>query len=212
MPIHPLRSLKVDHRPLHSVTELALALALPQTHRLLLPDQLSKPASPWVTTVTVVVIALVLGVRLLVMPEFQDPPVKWIVIAGTGLLAGAAMWWMERERLSPAGGWLVDFAQGRLMPVRQTAKEAIAIEPNEYSLGCYATGGSSTATTFALELRHVRRGPVAQLSSVPLPGSGSTFEREREQLDLCVDLLAQRLRIRRSGEPLVKTGRRGAAS
>lgn len=200
-----LRLPNVDHRPLHSVAELALTL--PQVQRLLLPDQLSKPAGPWVTAATVGFVALILGWQLLSVPGFQDPPAKWIVVVATGLLAGAALWWMERQRLRP-GGWLVDFARSRIVRVGQGDKEPIAIDPNDHSLGCYVAGGSSSAPSFALELRHVRRGPVAQLSTIPLKGYGSTFEREREQLDLCVDILAQRLRIRRSGEPLVKAGQR----
>lgn len=209
MPLPPLRSLKVDHRPLHSVSELALAL--PQAQRLLLPDQLSKPAGPWVTAATTGLVALILGWRLLLVPELQNPLAKWIVVVVTGLLAGAAIWWMDRQRLRP-GGWLVDFAQSRVVPVGQSGKEPIAIDPNEHSLGCYVAGGSSSTPSFALELRHVRRGPVAQLSTVPLKGYGKTFESEREQLDLCVDILAQRLCIRRSGEPLVNPRQRRSAS
>ncbi|MFN7855907.1 MAG: hypothetical protein ACK5OA_04915 [Acidovorax sp.] len=156
-------------------------------------------------------VALILGWRLLLEPGFQEPPAQWVVIAATGLLAGAAIWWMERQRLS-AGGWLLDFAQGRVVRVGQGGKVSIAINPSEHSLGCYVAGGSSGARSFALELRHVRRGPVAQLSIVPLSGHGQTFESEREQLDLCVDLLAQRLGIRRSGEPLKKANHRRSAS
>ena len=204
-----LRLPKIDHRPLHSLPELVLTL--PRVQRLLLPDHLSKPTDPWLTAATVGLIALIMGWRLLLEPGFQEPRVRWIVIAAIGALAGASIWWMERQRLS-VGGWLLDFAQGTVVRVGHGSEETIAIDPSEHSLGCYVAGGSSGAPSFALELRHVRRGPIAQLSIVPLKGHGQTFEGEREQLDLCVDLLAQRLGIRRSGEPLKKASHRRSAS
>ena len=209
MPYQPSRSPRVDHRPLHSIAELALTLQ--RVERVLLPDELSKPAGPWVTAGTTGLVALIAGWQLLQIPGLQTPPAQWAVMGITGLLAGAAIWWTDRQRLSREY-WLVDFAQGRISPVGRSEKEPIVIDPNEHSLGCYMAGGSSNPPSYALELRHVRRGPVAQLSSVPLAGYGQRFENEREQLDLCVDLLAQRLRIRRSGEPLVKAGRRLPAS
>lgn len=208
MPYQLSRSPKVDHRPLHSVAELALTL--PRVQRVLLPAELSKPAGPWVTAATTGLVALIAGWQLLQIPEFQATPAKWAVIGMTGLFAGAAIWWTDRQRLSKEY-WLVDFAQGRILPVGRSDRESIVIDPNEHSLGCYVAGGSRSTPSYALELRHVRRGPVAQLSNVPLTGSGQRFESEREQLDLCVDLLAQRLRIRRSGEPLVKAGHRRPA-
>lgn len=208
MPYVPSRSPKVDHRPLHSVAELALTL--PRVQRVLLPDELSKPAGPWVTAGTTGRVGLIAGWQLLQIPGLQTPPAQWAVIGITGLLAGGAIWWTDRQRLNREY-WLVDFVQGRISPVGRSEKEPIVIDPNEHSLGCYMAGGASPPS-YALELRHVRRGPVAQLSSVPLAGSGQRFESEREQLDLCVDLLAQRLRIRRSGEPLVQAGRRRPAS
>ena len=209
MRTQPLRLPKVDHRPLHSVAELVLTL--PRVQCLLLPEHLSKPASPWLTAAAVGLVALILGWRLLLEPGFQEPPAQWVVIAATGVLAGATLWWMERQRLS-AGGWLIDFAQGMIVRVGHRGEDTIAIDPSEHSLGCYVAGGYSGPLSFALELRHVRRGPVAQLSIVPLNGHGRTFDSEREQLDLCVDLLAQRLGIRRSGERLKKASHRRSAS
>lgn len=204
----PSRPPKVDHRPLHSVAELALTL--PRVQRVLLPDELSKPAGPWVTAGTTGLVALIAGWQLLQVPGLQAPPAKWVVIGLAGLLAGAAIWWTDRQRLS-VGYWLIDFVQGRISPVGRSDKEPIVIDRNEHSLGCYVAGGAKGPPAYALELRHARRGPVAQLSCVPLTGSGQRFESEREQLDLCVDLLAQRLGIRRSGEPMVKAGRRRPA-
>lgn len=199
----------VDHRPLHSVA--ALALALPRVPQLLLPEQLSEPAGPWVPVVTVAPVALILGWQLLMAPGLEEPLARWVVAIAIGLLSGAAIWAMARRSLRP-GGWLIDFEQRRVVPVGPGAQEPIVLDANEHSLGCYLGGGSRSVPSCVLELRHVRRGPVAQLSVIPLAGSGKAFEHEREQLDRCVDMLAQRLHIRRSGEPLLTAAQRRAAS
>ena len=98
-------------------------------------------------------------------------------------------------------GWVVDFQQGSLTPVGLAQRERIQMDPAQYSLGCYPAATRDTGASFLLELRHVRRGPVAALTLVHL--TSRQFQRNLRILDRCVNTLAERLQIRRSGAPLL---------
>ena len=84
---------------------------------------------------------------------------------------------------------------------RNAQRERIQIDPAQYSLGCYPAATRETGATFLLELRHVRRGPVAALTLVHL--TSRQFQSNQRILDRCVNTLAERLQIRRSGAPLL---------
>ncbi len=90
--------------------------------------------------------------------------------------------------------------------MRWRPEALLVLNATEHSLGCYVGSGAGHGTCFVLELRHVRPGPVAQLTSVTFSAvRQAAWNQQLQQLDRCVDMLAERLHIRRSGEPLLKT-------
>ena len=203
------RLLPVEHRPLHGVATLAQALH--RVPRLLLPSRMHKPTGPWAPVVTLVPVSIYAGWTLMQIPGLDRQPGQWIAASMVGVLTGGALWWMQRKRRDFTG-WLIDFEQRSISPIGQGTLEPISLEGKEHSLGCYAGGAQNSGMSLLLELRHVRRGPLAQLCEIALTGSSTTVAQELEQLDQCVDLLVQRLHIRRSGEPLRTAAHRRAAS
>lgn len=191
---------RVEHGPLHSVE--ALALALPQVQRLLLPEALNPPRGPWAYAAMLGPVALFLGWKAMQVPGLDAPPISWGVAVVTGVLAAAAIWVLARQERRWRG-WCVDFEQLRIMAVGQGHQLPIVLNATEHSLGCYVGSSAAHGTCFVLELRHVRRGPVAQLTSVTFSAvRQAAWNQQLQQLDRCVDMLAERLHIRRSGEPL----------
>ena len=165
-----------------------------------LPENLEPNASRHAIILTTALSGLLCSASELWMTGLKEGPAFWVVaLLCTGLivLAMHRQWRSKQVRR----GWIVDFQQGSLTPVGLAQRERIQIDPAQYSLGCYPAATRETGASFLLELRHVRRGPVAALTLVHL--TSRQFQRNLRILDRCVDTLAERLRIRRSGAPLL---------
>ena len=165
-----------------------------------LPENLEPNASRHAIILTTALSGLLCSASVLWMTGLKEGPAFWVVaLLCTGLVVLAMhLQWRGRQARR---GWIVDFQQGSLTPVGLTQRERIQMDPAQYSLGCYPAATRETGATFLLELRHVRRGPVAALTLVHL--TSRPFQRNLRILDRCVDTLAERLRIRRSGAPLL---------
>ena len=165
-----------------------------------LPENLEPNASRHAIILTTALSGLLCSASVLWMTGLKEGPAFWVVaLLCTGLVV-LAMHLQLRGRQARRG-WIVDFQQGSLTPVGLAQRESIQIDPAQYSLGCYPAATRETGATFLLELRHVRRGPVAALTLVHL--TSRQFQRNLRILDRCVNTLAERLRIRRSGAPLL---------
>ena len=168
--------------------------------RVWLPENLESAASRREIILTTALSGLFCSASVLWMTGLKEGPAFWVVaLLCTGLIV-LAMHLQLRGR-QVRRGWIVDFQQGSLTPVGLAQRESIQIDPAQYSLGCYPAATRETGATFLLELRHVRRGPVAALTLVHL--TSRQFQRNLRILDRCVNTLAERLRIRRSGAPLL---------
>ena len=168
--------------------------------RVWLPENLEPNASRHAIILTTALSGLLCSASVLWMTGLKEGPAFWVVaLLCTGLIVLAMhLQWRGRQARR---GWVVDFQQGSLTPVGLAQRERIQIDPAQYSLGCYPAATRETGATFLLELRHVRRGPVAALTLVHL--TSRQFQRNLRILDRCVNTLAERLQIRRSGAPLL---------
>ena len=165
-----------------------------------LPENLESVASRREVILTTALSGLFCSASVLWMTGLKEGPAFWVVaLLCTGLIV-LAMHLQLRGR-QVRRGWIVDFQQGSLTPVGLAQRESIQIDPAQYSLGCYPAAARETGASFLLELRHVRRGPVAALTLVHL--TSRQFQSNQRILDRCVNTLAERLRIRRSGAPLL---------
>ena len=165
-----------------------------------LPENLEPNASRHAIILTTALSGLLCSASVLWMTGLKEGPAFWVVaLLCTGLVV-LAMHLQLRGRQARRG-WIVDFQQGSLTPVGLAQRERIQMDPAQYSLGCYPAATRETGASFLLELRHVRRGPVAALTLVHL--TSRQFQRNLRILDRCVNTLAERLRIRRSGAPLL---------
>lgn len=187
-------------RPLpHQHTLGTWATAMQQQSRVWLPQEfpsrnvactVARAAAP---TVTALWFTVVLGL---------DAAVVWAAVSAlaVGAFLGAAVYVSERTRRNRERcGWVVDFERHALIPVGLPEFSAIEVGP-EYSLGCYGGGGDhEQGVSFLLELRHVRKGPVAALTAIHMSRCGPA---ELRLLEQCVSHLTDRLGIRRSGAPL----------
>ena len=168
--------------------------------RVWLPENLESVASRREVILTTARSGLFCSASVLWMTGLKEGPAFWVVaLLCTGLIV-LAMHLQLRGR-QVRRGWIVDFQQGSLTPVGLAQRESIQIDPAQYSLGCYPAAARETGASFLLELRHVRRGPVAALTLVHL--TSRQFQRNLRILDRCVNTLAERLQIRRSGAPLL---------
>lgn len=165
-----------------------------------LPENLESIASTREVILTTALTGLFCSASLLWMTGLREGAVFWaVVLSCTALIVLAIQ--LQLRGMQVRRGWVVDFQQGSLTPVGLAQRERIQIDPAQYSLGCYPAATRETGASFLLELRHVRRGPVAALTLVHL--TSRPFQRNLRILDRCVDTLAERLRIRRSGAPLL---------
>lgn len=179
----------------------AWACAIEQQSRVLLPQRLQGQGVGWWTVLIGASLAgVALWMQIVVLLHLRG-----VVALGSGLLIGlgvaAAAWGLHRSaQRGRERGWVADFQRRTLTPVGLSEHQAIDLGP-DHSLGCYLNGGAQdSSVTFQLELRHARRGPLAALTVVQLKG-GST--KDIETLDRCVNRLADRLGIRRSGALLL---------
>ena len=165
-----------------------------------LPENLESVASRREVILTTALSGLFCSASVLWMTGLKEGPAFWVVaLLCTGLVVLAMhLQWRGRQARR---GWIVDFQQGSLTPVGLAQRERIQMDPAQYSLGCYPAATRETGATFLLELRHVRRGPVAALTLVHL--TSRQFQSNLRILDRSVNTLAERLRIRRSGAPLL---------
>lgn len=177
----------------------AWAGTLAMQPRAWLPEDLESPASRREIILTTGLSGLLCSAAVLRIAGLQEGVAFWaVVLLCTVLILLAMQLQLQGRRVRR--GWEVDFQQGRLTPVGLVQREAIQIDPAEHSLGCYPATTRETGVSFLLELRHVRRGPVAALTVVHL--TSRQFPQNLRILDRCVDTLAERLQIRRSGAPL----------
>lgn len=177
----------------------AWAGTLAMQPRAWLPENLESPASRREIILTTGLSGLLCSAAVLRIAGLQEGVAFWAVVLLCTVLILLAMQ-LQLQGRQVRRGWEVDFQQGRLTPVGLVQREAIRIDPAEHSLGCYPATTRETGVSFLLELRHARRGPVAALTVVHL--TSRQFPQNLRILDRCVDTLAERLQIRRSGAPL----------
>ena len=181
----------------------SLAAMSSSAGRLWLPETLQRSQSSAAVVFCTALVSVLLGWTLLEVPALREAPLKWVVIWGCACLAGATLWFQLRPS-NVRRGWELDFDNARLVPAGLAAQEPIYMDPAHHSLGCYLGGGSESVQTYVLELRHVRRGPVAEISRISMVSSTlAAGRRELQLLDQSVDTLARRLKIRRSGAPMM---------
>lgn len=186
-------------RPLirqHSLN--GLAAAVEQQPRLWLPQHAGGGA--WVPGWEVMSLWVAAsGFLFSFVSSFRLGWVGWLVwMLALGALAACAAWALVRMRQrKKQQGWEVHFDQRTLNPVGLHGHSVISLGP-DYSLGCFP-GGDGEGGAWQLELRHVRRGPVAALALIH---ANAGKPEEMATLDCFVSRLAQRLDIRRSGAPL----------
>ena len=147
-----------------------------------LPHVVPHPAGTWIGLGSVALGAWAHG-------RDVSPMVQWIALAG--LLVG--MWLYARLKRAEAG-WQVDFAARSIAP-RGLPGEPVSLDDSGWSLAC-APG--ERRSSVAIDLRHADRGRVARLydSGPRLRGTKMTH------LNELADVLAERLRIARSGPRL----------
>ena len=164
-----------------------------------LPENLESLVAKREIILTTGLSGLLCSAAVLRIAGLQEGAAFWaVVLLCTGLILLAMHLQLQGRQVRR--GWEVDFQQGRLTPVGLAQRETIRIDPAEHSLGCYPAATRETGASFLLELRHVRRGPVAALTEVHL--TSRHFQQNLRILDRCVDTLAERLQIPRSGAPL----------
>lgn len=182
----------------------AWAGAIEQQSRVWLPLQLRGQGVGWQSVLwgTSLVGATLWAQILFLLDLGGAAALGWGVLIACCI--GGATWYFQRvQRREAQCGWEADFQRRTLTPVGLSEQQAIEMGP-DHSLGCYVKGGEqSNSLTFQLELRHARKGPVAALTVVQIKGGSA---KDIETLDRCVNRLADRLGIRRSGAPLLSRG------
>ena len=139
----------------------------------------------------------------------------WLVVALALAIAGLAWHWGWRQPAQAHGlplewnGWNIDVAQRTIARVGVPQGEGtqdldvVHLEPADaWSVGVLM-GDSQTSKYIAawrIELRHRSRGPMAVLCTVR---SASAARAVLQDIDALVDVMAQRLGIRRSGSRLL---------
>ncbi len=175
-------------------------MLLAQHQRAWLPLELHGLQNPKQVVLLTAAAGIVVSATLLLQLDLYGVP-AWSV--GVGLCSALTAWvirvQLAHHHQKARSGWEADFRQGRLTPVGLANHEAIELTA-EHSLGCYVGSGDEASHGYQLELRHARRGPVATLTMVYLRAGNV---QDVKLLNQCVDLLAQRLNIRRSGAPLL---------
>ena len=183
--------------------------------RWVLPERIGHPDDgglgdavvPWFgALVSFVVVATVL-VRL---PVHKDA-MAWLLLACfTALFWAWRHWWQTRQ---PLGGEIldwrgctVDVAQRTVTTIGHRKAQQWVLEPSAaWSIGIVplptnSKGKRRHALNCAIELRHVRRGPVLELCSIYCERDGMS---RRLALDQLAQHMAARLGVRFSGEGLV---------
>ena len=177
----------------------AWAGTLAMQPRAWLPENLESPASRREIILTTGLSGLLCGAAVLRIAGLREGVAFWaVVLLCTGLILLAMHVQLRGNRARR--GWEVDFQQRSLTPIGLAQRDAIMMDPAEHSLGCYPAATREAGVSFLLELRHVRRGPLAALTMVHL--TSRQLQHNLRILDRCVDTLAERLQIRRSGAPL----------
>lgn len=111
----------------------------------------------------------------------------------------------QLKLLSKREGWIVDFDDAYLEPIGVKKQGSVRIDPVFHSLGCYTTFNSyGQGACFLLELRHAKKGPVAPICEFEIHADsrGIVNQEALQLLDACVQNIAQRLGVPRSGAPL----------
>lgn len=128
---------------------------------------------------------------------------------------GGVIWglWLRRKRRTAIPvRWLVNFDARTLEPIDKPAAPKIVLNSTEYSLGCYPKPLdvlSATELILLLELRSVKKGPIAAICYVGvLARQDGADPKALADLDDCLNTFAQRLGIPRSGASLRATALR----
>lgn len=181
-------------------TLAAWARLLAQHQRAWLPQELHGLQNPKQVVLGTAAMGIVVGIGLLFHLELRGL-MAWLI--GVGVCSALTGWAIKvqlaHHHRKVRSGWEADFRQCTLTPIGLANRETIELTA-EHSLGCYVGSGDDASSGYQLELRHARRGPVAALTMVYLPAGNV---QDVKLLNQCVDLLAQRLNIRRSGAPLL---------
>lgn len=176
-----------------------LLAAVEQQPRLWLPLQLQADQF-WVWSVPFVAVMLVASLWSLLADLLGAGPVGSVVALVLMAIGAAGATWgaMRTQRRPQRAGWEVSFEHRTLTPVGLPGRDTITLGP-EFSLGCCPAADGRDDRAWQLELRHIRKGPVAELTFIHV-GAGSP--EDLELLDRFMNRLAERLQVRRSGAPL----------
>ena len=197
---------ELQHKVLHEV-------------RWALPEQIGYPDDggvgyaivPWFGALVSFVVLATLLVRL---PVHKDV-MAWLLLACfTALFWAWRHWWYTRE---PLGGEIldwrgctVDVVQRTVTTIGHRKAQQWVLEPSAaWSIGIVPLptnrkGPRRHALPCAIELRHVRRGPVLELCRIYCERDGIS---RRLALDQLAQHMAARLGVRFSGEGLVPKAR-----
>lgn len=175
-----------------------------------LPDKI-KPPRPIQYDIFGVLFCLAFIPLLMYLKPLDFPDVLLMSLYPLVCAVGALMWRLRilKRRRASAPVWLVNFDARTFTPIGKSGEETITVNPIEYSLGCYLSFSGSGLedplhSSYLLELRHIRKGPIAQICWLGFPAidNGLVSPADLARLDECVLTLTQRLGISRSGAPL----------
>ena len=119
---------------------------------------------------------------------------------GIALVVGTAvgMCWWQMRRFAYRVRWVLNMSLRTLQPAH-TAGPAIPLDP-AHSIGIMSGPPDHSSLSCEVEFRHRTAGPIATLFEVELQSSDTeTLSMQMGTLDRCVDELAARLGVRRSG-------------
>lgn len=194
------------HRRLYTVQDMVNVCAIEP--RLCLPSMVSVGKSWWlVVAATALLCMLGYAAMFAAWPPLAES--RWVMAAW---LLGWGLMCIRKIRSRPYRiQWVLDITQRQLFRAGRSA-EPISLN-TEHSIGCIPGPYSHGAWSCSVELRHKRLGPVATLFDLEVQAAlGSSLGQQMAALDHCLDMLARRLDIQRSGGRLTASPRSEAGT
>ena len=133
---------------------------------------------------------------------------QWALCVGWLLVGAAELWWRQSALV-----WMLGLVAVSVWLYRHALRHPHAWLQRAELLtftGCHVDVAAQRVSRYCMELRHVRSGPVVVLcelvSHTPLSAA------DVASIDEAVDVMAQRLGIRRTGKGLLPPASRGASA